>query len=59
MLKVYKRKIYVWVKMTPKTAPHLTWSFAWCSNAYPTCKEAVKAAKLLHPGYDFKASFKW
>jgi hypothetical protein len=55
--KVYKRKIYVWAKMTPKTAPHLTWAFAWCTNAYPTCKTAVAGARQQYPNMEFKARF--
>lgn len=57
MFKVYKRKIHVWAKMSPRTAPHLVWAYAWSTNAYPTCREAVAAAKAKHPDMEFKASF--
>lgn len=57
MFKVYKRKIYVWAKITPKTAPHLAWAFAWATNAYPTCKAAIAGAKKEYPDMLFKASF--
>jgi hypothetical protein len=57
--KVYSRKIYVWHKCTPKTAPHLVWSFAWNTNAYRTCADAVAAAQAQYPGETFKASFTW
>lgn len=57
MFETYKHKIHVWVKMSPKTAPHLTWAYAWSTNAYPTCKSAVKAAKTKNPELEFKASF--
>ena len=43
--------------MTPKTAPHLTWAFAWCTNAYPTCKAAIAGAKEQYPELEFRAQF--
>lgn len=55
--KVYKRKIHVYCKGTPKTAPHLKWFYAWSTNAHRTCRDAVAAAQALHPGETFKASF--
>lgn len=54
---VYKRKIHVYCKGTPKTAPHLTWFYAWSTNAYRTCRDAVTAAQAKHPGETFKACF--
>ena len=57
--KVYPRKIYVWHKCTPKSAPHLVWAFAWNTNAYRTCKDAIAAAQAQYPGETFKASFTW
>lgn len=49
--KVYKRKIHVYFKK-----PDGLW-YAWSTNAYKTCKEAVQAAKLERPQWDFVASF--
>lgn len=57
MFKVYKRKIHVYCKGSPNTAPHLTWFYAWSTNAYPTCRAAVEAAQAKHPNEKFKASF--
>jgi len=59
MIKTYPKRIYVWCKGSPKTAPDLKWFFVWCTNAYPTCKAAVEAAKASHPDREFKAAFKW
>jgi hypothetical protein len=59
MFKVYPRKIYVWCKGSPVTAPELKWFFAWNTNAYRTCKDAIAAAKAQYPDKEFKASFKW
>ena len=53
MFKVYKRKIYVWVKNPDSGA----WDFAYATNAYPTCKSAVSGAKASTPDFHFKASF--
>jgi hypothetical protein len=55
--KVYRRKIHVYAKGAPKTAPHLTRFYAWSTNAYKTCKDAVRAAKALYPGQEFTANF--
>jgi len=49
--KVYPRKIHVYFKK-----PAGLW-YAWSTNAYRTCKEAVEAAKAERPQWDFKASF--
>jgi hypothetical protein len=54
---VYRRKIHVYAIGTPKTAPHITQFYAWSTNAHRTCREAVAAAKLKEPRFDFKASF--
>ncbi len=51
MFKVYKRKIYVYYKRTGGLC------FAWATNAYPTCRDAVAAAKARYPHHDFKAYF--
>ena len=55
--KTYPRKIHVYAIGAPKTAPHLKQFYAWSTNAYKTCREAVTAAKLKEPQFDFKASF--
>jgi len=55
--KVYPRKIHVYCKGAPKTAPHLLQFYAWSTNAYETCRDAVAAAKALYPSEDFKACF--
>jgi hypothetical protein len=55
--KVYKRKIHVYAKGAPRTAPHLKRFYAWSTNAYRTCREAVAEAKLRHPDMDFVANF--
>ena len=55
--KVYPRKIHVYCKGTPKTAPHLSRFYAWSTSAYKTCREAVAAAKTLHPSREFVANF--
>ena len=41
--KVYKRKIHVYYKK-----PSGLW-YAWSTNAYKTCRDAVAAAKLERP----------
>jgi hypothetical protein len=55
--KVYPRKIHVYCVGAPKTAPHLKQFYAWSTNAYKTCREAISAAKILHPNREFKANF--
>ena len=55
--KVYKRKIYVYRVGAPETAPHPTRFYAWSTNAYRTCRDAVAAAKAIYPGKDFVANF--
>jgi len=49
--KVYKRKIHVYLKK-PKGL-----YYVWSTNAYRTCRDAVKAAKEKYPQRDFKACF--
>ena len=51
MFKVYKRKIYVYQMRDGVPA------FAWATNAYRTCRDAVAAAKLRYPHQEFKANF--
>lgn len=55
--KVYKRKIHVYGIGAPKSAPHLKRFYAWSTNAYPTCRAAIAAAKALHPNQEFTAHF--
>ena len=54
---VHPRKIDVWCKGSPRTAPDLTWFYAWSTNAHRTCRDAVAAAKSLYPDREFKAAF--
>jgi hypothetical protein len=49
--KVYPRKIHVYFKK-----PTGLW-YAWSTNAYRTCREAIAAAKLESPQWEFKANF--
>ena len=49
--KVYKRKIHVYFKKSNGLY------YAWSTNAYKTCREAVQAAKLERPQWDFVANF--
>lgn len=51
MFKVYKRKIHVYFKHPNGFV------YAWSTNAYPTCKAALKAAQELYPERSFKANF--
>lgn len=55
--KVYPRKIHVYAKGAPRTAPHLKRFYTWSTNAYRTCREAAAAAKARHPDMDFVANF--
>jgi hypothetical protein len=48
---VYKRKIHVYFKK-----PDGLW-YAWSTNAYRTCREAVAAAKAERPQWHFVANF--
>lgn len=48
---VYKRKIHVYFKKP--NGLH----YAWSTNAYRTCRDAVTAAKLERPQWDFVANF--
>lgn len=49
--KVYKRKIHVYFKKPDGLY------YAWSTNAYRTCHEAVQAAKQERPQWELKASF--
>ncbi len=48
---VYARKIHVYFRRCDGLF------YAWSTNAYRTCREAVAAAKLERPQWEFKASF--
>ena len=49
--KVYKRKIHVYYKRQDGLC------YAWSTNAYKTCREAILGAKAVHPDFDFIANF--
>ena len=49
--KVYKRKIYVY--QLREGVP----VYAWSTNAYKTCRDAVAGAVARYPSKQFKASF--
>lgn len=51
MLKVYKRKIHVY--QIRQGVP----VFAWATNAYRTCRDAVAGAQARYPHQQFKANF--
>lgn len=48
---VYKRKIHVYQLRDSGAA------YAWSTNAYRTCRDAVAGARALYPHQQFKASF--
>jgi hypothetical protein len=49
--KVYPRKIHVYYKRTGGLC------YAWSTNAHRTCRDAVIAAKVIHPAQEFTAYF--
>ena len=49
--KVYKRKIHVY--QLREGGP----VYAWSTNAYKTCRDAVAGAVALYPHKQFKATF--
>ena len=49
--KVYTRKIHVYFKRPDGLF------YAWSTNAHRTCRDAVAAAKLERPQWEFKARF--
>ena len=51
MFKVYKKKIHVYYKRQGGLC------YAWSTNAYKTCKDAIKAAQAIHPDLNFVANF--
>jgi hypothetical protein len=55
--KVYPRKIHVYRKANDLDPPHARWVYVWSANAYKTCRDAVAAAKALHPSQEFTARF--
>lgn len=57
---VYKRKIHIWLRQNSNVPDsehkgHLMYMYS--SNAYRTCREAIKAAKEKAPAFDFVANF--
>lgn len=50
--KVYKRKIHVY-----EVRVNYPMAYCWSTNAYPTCRAAVAAAKASYPLKQFKATF--
>jgi hypothetical protein len=58
--RVYKRKIHVWIKQNSnvKNSAHtMGLIYLWSTNAYPTCKAAIAAAKQYRPAFDYVANF--
>lgn len=55
--KVYPRKIHVSYSGPLVIARGKKWEYAWSTNAYKTCREAVAAGKSLYPEFKFKANF--
>ena len=52
--KVYPRKIHVFAVIDGLVMHR---AYQWSTNAYKTCREAIAAAKALHPGREFVANF--
>ena len=56
--KVYPRKINVFMRTALACDPSdMFYKYAWSTNAYRTCREAIAAARELHPSRTFKANF--
>jgi hypothetical protein len=51
--KVYKRKIHVWYWNEKEKG----FFYAWPTNAFKTCREALADAKRMQPHREFKACF--
>ena len=51
--KVYRRKIHLW----RWDENEKIWLYAWSSNAYKTCKDAVAGANRIISATKFSASF--
>jgi len=51
--KVYSRKIHVW-HWNEKEKGYF---YAWSTNAFKTCRDALADAKRMQPWREFKASF--
>jgi hypothetical protein len=51
MFKVYTKKIHVYYKRENGLC------YAWSTNAYKRCKDAIKAAQAIHPKFEFVANF--
>jgi len=58
--KVYKRKIHVYREgnaLDQVNGNLNKWVYMHSTNAYKTCKAAVKSTELKHPGKRFSANF--
>jgi hypothetical protein len=49
--KVYPKKIHVYYKRQGGLC------YAWSTHAYKRCKDAIAAAKAIHPDFQFVANF--
>jgi hypothetical protein len=49
--KVYPHKIHVYYKRQGGLC------YAWSTHAYKRCKDAIAAAKAIHPDFQFVANF--
>lgn len=58
--KVYNRKINVWLVQNsnvPDSQHKRHLMYMHSTNAYKTCRDAIAAAKLKAPDFDFVANF--
>jgi len=58
--KVYPRKINVWLVQNsnvPDSEHKKGLLYLYSTNAYPTCKAAIAAAKANRPAFDYRAWF--
>lgn len=58
--KVYKRKINVWLVQNsnvPDSQHKRHFMYMHSTNAYKTCRDAIAAAKLKAPDFQFIANF--
>lgn len=51
--KVYKRKIHVWYWNEKEKG----YFYAWSTNAFKTCRDALADAKRVQPWNNFKTAF--
>lgn len=54
---VYARKIDVYRERNELDPEWVKWTYVWSTNAHRTCKDAILAAMLKHPGVKFRANF--